>query len=154
MAIDTEVVVKDVLDSLKMAIEENHAQIVCDELPAVRADMVQLAQVFQNLIGNALKFHGERPLQIHIGAERSGGKWAFHVRDNGIGIDKQYADVVFQMFQRLHERGRYDGSGIGLAIAKKIVERHSGRIWLTPNWKRDRRSISPCPRHKEAAHDR
>jgi light-regulated signal transduction histidine kinase (bacteriophytochrome) len=91
---------------------------------------VQLAQVFQNLIGNALKFHDKEPPRIHVGAERAEDKWIFRVEDNGVGIDKQYAEVVFQMFQRLHERGRYDGSGIGLAIAKKIVERHGGRIWF------------------------
>jgi PAS domain S-box-containing protein len=124
------IVVKNVLDSLKVAIEESHAEIVCGNLPAVSADEVQLAQVFQNLIGNALKFHGGRPPHIHIGAERNDHKWTFSVKDNGIGIEKQYGELVFQMFQRLHERGRYDGSGIGLAIAKKIVERHDGRIWF------------------------
>jgi two-component system sensor histidine kinase/response regulator len=129
-AIKAGVVVKNVLDSLKMAIEEAHAEIVCEELPTVRADTVQLAQVFQNLIGNALKFRGKEPSRIHISAERSNDKWVFRVKDNGIGIEKQYAEVVFQMFQRLHERGRYDGNGIGLAIAKKIVERHGGRIWF------------------------
>ncbi len=128
--IKSEIVVQDVLDRLKAAIDESHAQIVYDGLPAVRADTVQLAQVFQNLIGNALKFHGERAPQIRIGAERKNDKWEFRVDDNGIGIDMQYADRVFQMFQRLHERGRYAGSGIGLAIAKKIVERHGGRIWF------------------------
>ena len=128
--IKSEIVVKNVLDSLKVAIEESRAEVACDELPAVRADTVQLAQVFQNLVGNALKFHGERPPRIRIGAERNGDKWIFRVADNGIGIDMQYAERVFQMFQRLHERGRYDGSGIGLAIAKKIVERHGGRIWF------------------------
>ena len=126
----SEDVVKDVLDSLKIAIEESHAEIICDELPVVYADNVQLAQVFQNLIGNALKFRGQRPPRIRIGAERSNEKWIFRVEDNGIGIDMQYAERVFQMFQRLHERGRYDGSGIGLAIAKKIVERHGGHIWF------------------------
>jgi two-component system, sensor histidine kinase and response regulator len=128
--IKSEAVMKSVLDGLKIAIEENHAEIVCDKLPPVRADSVQLAQVFQNLIGNALKFHGERVPQIHIGAERDNDKWIFRVEDSGIGIDKQHAEVVFQMFQRLHERGQYEGSGIGLAIAKKIVERHGGRIWF------------------------
>ncbi len=126
----SETVVKNVLGSLKMAIEESQAEIVCDKLPSVRADIVQLAQVFQNLIGNALKFHDKEPPRIHIGAERAEDKWIFRVEDNGVGIDTQYAEVVFQMFQRLHERGRYDGSGIGLAIAKKIVERHGGRIWF------------------------
>jgi PAS domain S-box-containing protein len=130
-AINSEIVVKSALDSLKVAIEESHAEIICDKLPAVTADEVQLAQVFQNLIGNALKFHGDRSPRIHIGAEKSNGDWLFRVEDNGIGIDKDYGDLIFQMFQRLHERGRYDGSGIGLAIAKKIVERHGGRIWFT-----------------------
>ena len=128
--IKSEDVMKNVLDSLKIAIEESHAEIIRDELPAVYADNMQLAQLFQNLIGNALKFHGECPPHIRIGAERNGDKWIFRVADNGIGIDMQYAERVFQMFQRLHERGRYDGSGIGLAIAKKIVERHGGRIWF------------------------
>ena len=77
-----------------------------------------------------MKFHCSRAPRIHIGARRTNDQWTFRVEDNGIGIDKQYGEVVFQMFQRLHERGRYDGSGIGLAIAKKIVERHSGRIWF------------------------
>lgn len=128
--IKSEIVVKRVLDDLKIAIEQSHAEIVCDQLPAVSGDAMQLAQVFQNLIGNALKFRGAHPPHIHIGAEQSNGQWVFRVGDNGIGIDKQYAERVFQMFQRLHERGRYDGSGIGLAIAKRIVERNGGRIWF------------------------
>jgi PAS domain S-box-containing protein len=128
--IKSEIVVKNVLESLKVAIEESRAEIVCDNLPTVHADAVQLGQVFQNLVGNALKFHDERPPHVHIGAVRDNGEWVFSVKDDGIGIDKEYAERVFQMFQRLHERGRYDGSGIGLAIAKKIVERHGGRIWF------------------------
>ena len=128
--IETKAVVQDVLGGLKLAIEESHAEIVCDELPAVRADQAQLGHLFQNLIGNALKFRTERPPLIHIGAEKSNGHCVFRVEDNGIGIDQQYGDRVFQIFQRLHERGRYAGNGIGLAIAKKIVERHGGRIWF------------------------
>jgi PAS domain S-box-containing protein len=128
--IDSEIVVKKVLDGLKVAIEESRAKIVCEKLPPIYADEMQLAQVFQNLIGNALKFHGDRVPHIHVSAERNNGECMFCVKDNGIGIDKQYAERVFQMFQRLHERGKYDGSGIGLAIAKKIVERHGGRIWF------------------------
>ena len=128
--IQSATVVKNALSSLGIAIKESRAEIVCDELPVVSADAVQLTQVFQNLIGNALKFHGDRPPRIRVGAKRNRDNWTFCVEDNGIGIGKEYAGVVFQMFQRLHERGRYEGSGIGLAIAKKIVERHGGRIWF------------------------
>jgi len=130
MPIKSEIVVKSVLDSLKVAIEESRAEIICEPLPVVRADTVQLAQVFQNLIGNAIKFQAQHSPCIRIGAKQNDKKWTFLVEDNGIGIDKQYSERVFQMFQRLHERGRYDGNGIGLAIAKKIVERHGGRIWF------------------------
>jgi len=128
--VDSGVLVRDVLGGLKVAIDESGAEIVCGELPKVRADPAQLGQVFQNLIGNALKFHAERSPHIRIGSDKSNGKCVFRIEDNGIGIDKEYSERVFQMFQRLHERGRYDGSGIGLAIAKKIVERHGGRIWF------------------------
>ena len=127
-----QVVVKDVLESLKMAIEKTTPRIVCDELPggARRRGAAGSGVSRRKSDRKRAEIPRRAAAAIHIGAERSGGTWAFHVRDNGIGIDKQYADVVFQMFQRLHERGRYDGSGIGLAIAKKIVERHGGRIWL------------------------
>ena len=128
--INSEIVVRTALVDLKVAIEESHAEIDFEVLPAVRADAVQLTQVFQNLIGNALKFHGEHPPHIRIGAKPSDDKWVFHVEDNGIGIEKEYAERVFHMFQRLNERGRYEGSGIGLAIVKKIVERHGGRVWF------------------------
>lgn len=128
--VNTETLVQDVIGGLKVAIDESGARIVCDALPEVRADPAQLRQVFQNLIGNALKFRAEQAPQISIGAAKENGKYVFRVEDNGIGIEKQYSGRVFQMFQRLHERGRYDGSGIGLAIAKKIVERHGGQIWF------------------------
>jgi light-regulated signal transduction histidine kinase (bacteriophytochrome) len=128
--INSEIVVRTALTNLKLAIEESHAEIDFDVLPAVQADAVQLTQVFQNLIGNALKFYDDRPPHIRIGAKLSDDKWVFHVEDNGIGIQKEYAERVFRMFQRLHERGRYEGSGIGLAIVKKIVERHGGRVWF------------------------
>ena len=128
--INSEIVVRTALINLKVAIEESHAEIDFDELPTVQADAVQLTQVFQNLIGNALKFYGERPPHIRIGAKLSDDRWVFEIEDNGIGIEKEYAERVFHMFQRLNERGRYEGSGIGLAIVKKIVERHSGRVWF------------------------
>jgi len=94
---------------------------------------VQLGQLFQNLIGNAIKFRSEDPPHIHVSAERNENKWVFSFRDNGIGIDPEYAERIFLIFQRLHGRGAYPGTGIGLAVCKKIVERHDGHIWVEPN---------------------
>jgi PAS domain S-box-containing protein len=118
------------LDNLQASIQEKGAEIVHGELPTVRADASQLAQLFQNLIGNALKFHGEAPPKIHVDARREGHYWQFSVRDNGIGIDATFQNQIFEVFQRLHTRQQYDGTGIGLAICKKIVDRHGGRIWV------------------------
>jgi PAS domain S-box-containing protein len=123
-------VLSRVLQSMRDKLEEAQADVVCGVLPMVRADETQLGQLFQNLISNALKFRSERLPRIKLGAVDRNGEWIFSVEDNGIGIDRQYADRIFQMFQRLHERGKYEGSGIGLAIAKKIVQRHGGRIWF------------------------
>ena len=99
-------------------------------MPTVLADETQLAQVFQNLISNAIKFRGTEPPRIHVGARPENGKWLFSVSDNGIGIDGKFFERVFVIFQRLHTREQYDGTGMGLAICKKIVERHGGRIWV------------------------
>jgi chemotaxis family two-component system sensor kinase Cph1 len=101
-----------------------------DPLPTVMVDKMQIGQLFQNLIGNAVKYHGVEPTRVHVSAEQKGNDWVFSVRDNGIGIDPQYAERIFVIFQRLHTREEYSGTGIGLAICKKIVERHRGRIWV------------------------
>ena len=118
------------LANLKTVIEESGATVTCDSLPTVQGDETQLVQLFQNLIGNGIKFRGDRPPQIHISARRDGDRWEFAVRDNGIGIERQYWEQIFVIFQRLHTRQKYAGTGIGLAICKRIVERHGGRIWL------------------------
>ena len=127
---DCLVLVEQVLATLRLAVEESDAVVTCDPLPTLAADPIQISQLFQNLIGNALKFRNTQPPRIHIGAERQDADWAFSVRDNGIGIDPQYAERIFAIFQRLHAREIYPGTGIGLAICKRIVQRHGGRIWV------------------------
>lgn len=118
------------LANLRLVIAETGAEIVCETLPVLDADGSQLTQLFQNLIGNALKFRGERAPRIDIGAKQQDGAWQFHVRDNGIGIAPEHYERIFLMFQRLHGKREYPGTGIGLTICKKIVERHGGRIWV------------------------
>ncbi len=128
--IDCEAVLRDVLDDLQAAIAETGAAVTHTALPVVPGDASQLGQLFQNLIGNAIKFRGEAPPLVHLAAGRVGSRWRFSVRDNGIGIEREYADRIFVIFQRLHSRRAYPGTGVGLAICKKIVERHGGRIWV------------------------
>jgi signal transduction histidine kinase len=126
----SETVLERALANLRIAIDDNKATVTHDPLPMVLADDRQLEQLFQNLVGNAIKFHGNEPPRVHIRAERSNGCWMFAVKDNGIGIEPQYFDRIFQVFQRLHTMKEYAGTGIGLAVCKKIVERHGGRIWV------------------------
>jgi light-regulated signal transduction histidine kinase (bacteriophytochrome) len=128
--VELERVLERTLSNLETAIEESGATVTADPLPTVTADPVQLGQLFQNLIGNAVKFRGEAAPAVHVSAERRGGEWRFAVRDNGIGIEPEYVERIFVIFQRLHGRAEYAGTGIGLAICKKIVERHGGRIWV------------------------
>jgi len=116
--------------NLAVAIAQSSAQISHDALPRVQADPVQLAQLLQNLIGNALKFRSNQPAVVHVGAHREGAEWVLSVADQGIGIEPQYFSRIFALFKRLHTRDEYAGTGIGLTICKKIVERHGGRIWV------------------------
>lgn len=125
-----EEVLDQALGNLKMAIEESEAVITRDPLPSLTADFSQLVQVFQNLVGNALKFRGQEQPHIHISAQHKGSEWVFSVKDNGIGIEPEYAQRIFMIFQRLYSKADYPGSGIGLAICKKIIERHGGKIWV------------------------
>jgi light-regulated signal transduction histidine kinase (bacteriophytochrome) len=119
------------LATLQPAIQESGAVVTRDGLPTVLADASQLGQVFQNLLSNALKFRQKDvPPRVHVWAERQGSTWRIAVQDNGIGIDPQYVERIFAIFQRLHTTAQYPGTGIGLAICKKIVERHGGRIWV------------------------
>jgi light-regulated signal transduction histidine kinase (bacteriophytochrome) len=118
------------LANLQMAITDNQAVVTHDTLPTVLADETQLGQLFQNLIDNALKFRNSQPPAIHISAEQKDSQWLFSIRDNGIGLEPQYVERIFVIFQRLHGPTDYPGSGIGLAICKRIVERHGGRIWV------------------------
>jgi light-regulated signal transduction histidine kinase (bacteriophytochrome) len=128
---DTSIALDAALANLRGSIEEAGAAVTHDGLPTISADRTQLAQLFQNLIGNAVKFrHPGRPCQVHIGARKEDSGWVFSVRDNGIGIDPKQHERIFAIFQRLHTRDKYPGTGVGLAICKKIVERYGGKIWV------------------------
>jgi hypothetical protein len=125
---DLNALLRDALNNLQTSITEAGAKVTSDPLPSLTVDATQIGQLFQNLIGNAIKFRSERAPEIHVGACQEKEHWLFWVRDNGIGIEPQYAGRIFQIFQRLHSRKHYPGTGIGLAICKKIVERHGGEI--------------------------
>lgn len=127
---DCNTVLLAALTSLEAAIAESGTVIKHDQLPVVLADNSLLVQVFQNLIGNAIKFRGTEPPLIHVSAEAKGKEWVFSVTDNGIGIATEHADSVFVIFRRLHTRAEYPGNGIGLSICKKIIEQHGGQIWV------------------------
>ncbi len=130
MPTDCAAAVSQAIDNLAFAVEESGAKITVDPLPIVDGDPSQLVQLFQNMIGNAIKFRGENTPHVHICARRKEDEWVFSIKDNGIGIAPEYKDRIFVIFQRLHATDRYPGTGIGLAIAKKIVERHGGAIWV------------------------
>jgi signal transduction histidine kinase len=129
--VECEAVFRDVLANLRAELAETQATVTHDPLPTVTADPTQLMQLFQNLVGNAIKYCKDRPPVVHVGVREENDQWLFSVQDNGIGIDPQQADWIFQIFHRLHsDEVEYSGTGIGLAICKRIVEHHGGRIWV------------------------
>ncbi|MHB1318787.1 MAG: sensor histidine kinase, partial [Anaerolineae bacterium] len=128
--VDSHAALGEAVKNLLMATRESQAIVTNDDLPTVRADSAQLTMVFQNLISNAIKFRGPSLPAVHVSARDLGDEWQFSVKDNGIGIDPRYADRIFVIFQRLHTREEYPGTGIGLAVCRRIVERHDGRIWV------------------------
>jgi signal transduction histidine kinase len=129
---DCKGVVEQAVNNLQVAIQDSHAVVKCNSMPVVMARPLQLVQVFQNLVGNAIKFRGIEPPVVKISARRNGAEWVFSVADNGIDIAPENARIIFAIFQRLHSRAEYPGNGIGLAICKKIVEQQGGRIWVEP----------------------
>jgi light-regulated signal transduction histidine kinase (bacteriophytochrome) len=129
MEASLEDVLQAALTDLQTLIRENKAEISHDTLPSLKVNPIQLRRLFQNLINNGIKFHDVHPPRIHISARQDPGEWVISVRDNGIGFDPQYAKQIFKVFKRLHAKEVYPGTGIGLAICKKIVERHGGSIW-------------------------
>jgi light-regulated signal transduction histidine kinase (bacteriophytochrome) len=128
--VDMNELVSRTLRTLEASIKENEAEIFVSHLPTVSGDEQQLTQVLQNLVSNAIKFHGDRRPAIHIGCSHDQEKWICHVKDNGIGLNMEYSNRIFQMFQRLNSNEKYEGTGVGLAIVKKIVERHGGKVWV------------------------
>jgi PAS domain S-box-containing protein len=128
--VDMNEVIKETLTNLEVPIRENNADIELDHLPTIIGKETQIVQVMQNLISNAIKFHGPAPPKVKIAATSVNEVWKFAVSDNGIGLDMRYSDKIFQIFQRLHTKEEYPGTGIGLALAKKIIEHHGGHIWV------------------------
>ena len=128
--IDCNLVFEDACANLQLAIRQDRASVTRGDLPRVRGDSFQLLQLFQNLIGNAIKYRSSEAPMVHVGASRQGDSWVFSVQDNGIGIAEQYHPRIFQLFQRLHSQKQYSGTGIGLAICQRIVDRHGGRLWV------------------------
>jgi light-regulated signal transduction histidine kinase (bacteriophytochrome) len=129
--VSADLILQNALANLGAAIDESHAEITADSLPSICADPGLLTQVFQNLVANSIKFRKDVHPIVHVSATRHDGQWVFAIRDNGIGIEPQYAERVFQLFERLHGSEEYPGTGVGLAISKKVVERHQGRIWFS-----------------------
>lgn len=145
---DANEVCRKTVATFETKIAQSGASVDCDPLPLLAVHEVHLTQLFQNLIGNALKYCGQEPPRIHISAQRNDGLWKITVADNGIGIDPAYKNQVFGIFQRLHGGGKYSGSGIGLAICQKIVQRYGGRIWVESELGRGSRFMFTLPEKK------
>lgn len=128
--VESSIALERALGNLRLALEESAATVTHDLLPTVLADESQLVRLFQNLIGNAVKFRGKEPLAVHVGVERREGEWLFSVHDNGIGIAPEHFEKIFLIFKRVYSQSEYPGTGVGLAICKKIAEQHGGRIWV------------------------
>ncbi|MEV0823385.1 sensor histidine kinase [Nonomuraea rubra] len=128
--VDSGALLERALENLSATLEDAEATVTHDELPRINGNELQLTQLFQNLIENAVKFRSEEPPRVHIGVRRDGDRWEFSCSDNGIGVERKYADRIFLIFQRLHPRDVYPGTGIGLALCRKIVEYHGGQLWL------------------------
>jgi chemotaxis family two-component system sensor kinase Cph1 len=127
--VDCDLVMRKILEQLNGSITQSGAQVEITPLPEVYGESLLLGQLFQNLIGNALKFCSERPPRVEVGAEKREGEWLFWVKDNGIGIESRFFQQIFRLFQRLHNREEYSGAGLGLAVCQKTVELHGGKIW-------------------------
>jgi len=130
MPVDCRTAFEESVRLLAAAIQDTGAVVTASELPTIIADAAQLIQLFQNLIGNGIKYHGEQPPQIHVSAQRRGSEWCFVVTDNGIGMEPRHSQRIFEIFRRLHTQQEYPGTGIGLAICQRIVHRHGGSIWV------------------------
>jgi signal transduction histidine kinase len=131
-SVDCNALLKTILHDSARTIMQSDGRVTADPLPIISGDRIQLGRVFQNIIANALKFHGEQPPEVHVSALDEGSCWHFKISDNGIGIEPEYAEKIFGLFKRLHGREKYTGTGIGLAVCKRIIERHGGRIWVEP----------------------
>jgi light-regulated signal transduction histidine kinase (bacteriophytochrome) len=147
---DCEDILSQTMQNLQAAITERNAEVTHDPLPTIQADGIQMVQLFQNLIGNGIKFQqeGQRP-HVHISAEDKGADWLFAFRDNGIGIDPEFKERIFVIFQRLHGREKYPGTGIGLSVCKRIVERHGGTIWVESEPGKGAAFKFTIPKHRE-----